>query len=349
MISKTKLNRYITVVVLILISFILVLAMCNKSISDVKSARDEQIVDSRKRDFEIVWNVLELLKSQADSQTEVVAKNIEHQIYDNFDLDELKIKLDENDPVYTEKLYKLISNNVQNVHLNGINNNRNSMIALEGYDTIIEDLLVDPDSREEGAKTIDASSNSLYKYRDTTYNKEMFDTAMRKIRNHTNSSIIAIEPYNYIGDNKNHQKIREATYETLEKVYVDEGIDGIRNYQFLVPVYITDTGDIFGQNDTMHGVKVDNHKFIIIQTFNLYDQLISYKPDFGDDDYLHRLNVRYNNILNSLYILGIVVCIIIVFIILYFLSIYNAVIEKNSQIHDIIKDIEEERTKEKEI
>ena len=142
------------------------------------------------------------------------------------------------------------------------------------------------------------------------------------------------------------RKIKEATYNTLEEVYVNEGIDGLRNYQFLVPVYITDTGDIFGQADTVQGIKVDNHKFIVIQTFNLYDQLISYKPDFGDDDYLHRLNIRCDNILNSLYILGIVVCILIVFIILYFLSIYNALIEKNSQIHDIVKEIEEEKIKE---
>lgn len=346
MISKTKLNRYITVIILILVSFVMVLAMCNKSIGDVKLARDEQTVDVRKRDFEIVWNVLEMLHSQANSQTETVATNIEHQIRNSFDLDELQAKLDEDDPIYTEKLYKLISNCVSNVHLNDIQNNRNSMIVLEGYDTIVEDLLVDPDSREKGADIKDPNSNSLYKYRDTTYNKEMFDTAMRKIRNHSDSSIIAIEPYNYISSNKDHQKIKEATYNTLEEVYVNEGIDGLRNYQFLVPVYITDTGDIFGQADTVQGIKVDNHKFIVIQTFNLYDQLISYKPDFGDDDYLHRLNIRCDNILNSLYILGIVVCILIVFIILYFLSIYNALIEKNSQIHDIVKEIEEEKIKE---
>lgn len=341
MIFKTKLNKYITVLILILISFILILSMCSNTISDVKSAKEEQIIDDRKRDFEVVWGILELFQSQANKQTETVAKNIEQQIYKNFDLDELKQKLDNEDPNYTEKLYKLISDSVQNIHLNGIENNRNAMIVLGGYDTIIEDLLVDPNSRQNGVELSNPSSNSIYKYRNTTYNKEMFDTALRKIRNHTDSSLIAIEPYNYISSDKTHKKIKEATYETLENVYVDEGIFGLRNYQFLVPVYITDTGDIFGQSDTVHGIKVDNHKFIIIQTFNLYDQLLSFKPDFGDNDYLHRLTVRYDTILNSLNILGIVTCILIVFIILYFLSIYNALIAKDSQISDMLKEIKD--------
>lgn len=341
MISNTKLNKYITIILLILASFIIILTLCNNTINDVKQAQEDQIVDARKRDFEVVWGVLELLQSQANAQTETIAKNIEDQIRSSFDLDELQQKLDENDPVYTEKLYELISNNVRNVHLNGIENNRNSMIALEGFDTIVEDLLVDPESREGGSEIKDPNSNSIYKYADTTYNKGMFETAMRKIRNHNDSSIIAIEPYNYIDKNTPHKKIKEINYANLEEVYVKEGLTGLRNYQILVPVYITDTGDIFGQLDTVHGVKVDNHKFIIIQTFNFYDQLISYKPDFGDDDYTRRIVTRYNTILNSLYILGAVVCALIVLIIIYFLSIYNALIMKDSQIYQILEEFKE--------
>ena len=342
MISKTKLSKYITAIILILVSFVIILSMCNNTISDVKTARVEQTTDARKRDFEIVWNVLETFQAQSRTQAEAVSKNIEKDIYDNFDLEELHQKLDEEDPAYTEKLYQLISKNVQDVYLNDVKNNRNAMIVLEGYDTIIEDLLVDPESREDGAELKDPSSTSLYKYRDTTYNRDLFDSAMRKIRNHTDSTLIALEPYNYIKGN--HEKINEATYETLERIYVNEGFAGFKNYQFLVPVYITDTGDIFGQADTVRGVRVDNHKFIVIQTFNLYDQLMTYKPDFGDDDYLHRMNMRYDTILNSLNILGIVTCALIVFITLYFLSIYNALITKDSQISNLLRDLDIDKT-----
>ena len=337
--SKSKFSKYITSTLILIVSLVLILAMCSYAISYVKTAREEQIVDVRKRDFEVVWNILETFKGQANNQIEVVAKNIEQEIYNNFDMDTLKQKLDEDDPVYTEKLYNTISKCVQDVHLNGSKNNRNSVIVLEGYNTIIEDKLIDPDARED-SYTVDDTNTDIYKYRDTTYNKKMFNSAMRKIRNHTDSSLIAIEPYNYISDTVNHTLIEEATYDTLEKIYIEEGFTGLRNYQFLVPVYITDTGDIFGQTDTLHGIRVDNHKFIVIQTFNLYEQLIAVKPDFGDDDYLHRLNIRYNNILNILNITGIVICMLIIFIVLYFISIYNTLLSKETQIVQILKELD---------
>lgn len=338
MISKTKLNRYATIIILILISFVIILTLCNNTINNVKDAREAQTVDVRKRDFEVVWGILEALQHQASSNTEALASNIESQIKETFDLDELKEKLDENDPVYTKKLYQLFSNAVKDVHLGKVNNNRNSIIVLEGYDTIVEDMFVDPEARTDGA-VVDDSTNFIEKYRDGTYNVAMFDTAMRKIRNHTDSSLIVMEPYNYISSDVPHEKIREADYANLERVYVNEGLAGLRNYQFMVPVYITDTGDIFGQSDIVQGIHQDTHKFIIIQTFNLYDQIISMKSDFGDDDYINRLNNRYDRILNSLYILGMIVCALIVLIIVYFLSIYNALITKDSQVMQILSDI----------
>lgn len=342
MISRTKLNRYATVIILILISFVIILTLCNNTINNVKDAKEAQIVDVRKRDFEVVWGILEALQQQANANTEALASTIETQIKENFDLDELKEKLDANDPAYTKELYQLFSNAVKDVHFGKVNNNRNAIIVLEGYDTIVEDLFVDPDSRADGIE-VDDTSNTLSKYRDSTYNKAMFDTAIRKIRNHTDSSLIVMEPYNYINPDLPHEKLREADYASLERVYVNEGFNGLRNYQFMVPVYITDTGDIFGQSDIVQGIHQDTHKFIIIQTFNLYDQIMSTKSDFGDDDYLGRLNSRYDRILNSLYILGIVVCALIALIIIYFLSIYNALITKDSQVIKILSDINKEK------
>ena len=122
--------------------------------------------------------------------------------------------------------------------------------------------------------------------------------------------------------------ISEMNYTNLEKIYVEEGIEGLKNYQFLVPMYITDTGDIFGQQDIEHGVRQDTHKFIVIQTFNLYDQLTSVKPDIGDDDYLARMNARYDEMLNMLYILGTIAVIMITIIVIYSFSLYNLLLDE---------------------
>lgn len=324
-IKKSKINRLVSIILLTLASFIIILTVCDNAIISIKNSRAAAIEDVKKRDFATVWMSILNYIDDAEKQTSGVATNIENDIKINFDLAELQTLLDNGDSEARRKLSEIFRNNIDGVYAGEVNNNRNSIIILEGYDTIVEDLFVDPDSREEGVTIKDPSSPSLSKYKDTTYNKELFLSAIRKIRTHTDQ-LIAIEPYNYI--NGDHEKIPELNYQNLERVYINEGVQGLRNYQFLVPVYITDSGDIFGQKDVENGVPQENHKFIVIQTFNIYDQIMYNSPEFGDDDYIKRINSRYDRILNSLYIMGIIICTLIVFIILYFFSLYNILITK---------------------
>lgn len=328
--SKKRVRSMMIVILLMLVSFVGIIGTCTISINTVKQAREEQIVDARKRDFETIWGILQMYLNRSKTQTEEIANAIETEIKNIIDLDNLKERLDHNDPTADQEIYEIIRKHIENVHFGGVSNNRNSIIVLEGYDTIIEDFLVDPDSRESDKQDIEVSGRKISDYISTTYNQDLFTSAMQKIRNHT-SGIIAIEPYNYI-DKEGHTLITEMSFATLEEVYVKEGWEGLKNYQFLTPIYITDTGDIFGQQDIEHGIHQDTHKFIVIQTFNLYDQLNSVKSDIGDDDYIGRIDYRYSEILNSLYILGIISIIMIAIIIIYSFSLYNMIIDNNIEI-----------------
>ena len=345
--SKKRVRSMIVIILLLLVSFVGIVGTCSLSIDTVKKARESQIVDVRKRDFEVIWGTLQVYLDSSRTQTSKIANAIETDIKNSFDLDDLKNRLDSNDQSADQEIYAIIRKHIENVHFGGISNNRNSMIVLEGYDNIIEDFLVDPESRDPDKQDISISGKKLSDYFNTTYNKELFSSAMQKLRNHT-SGIIAIEPYNYI-DNDDHTLITEMSYTTLESVYVKEGFEGLKNYQFLTPIYITDTGDIFGQQDIEHGVHKDTHKFIVIQTFNLYDQLTYLKSDIGDDDYLSRIDSRYAEILNSLYILGTMAIIMITIIIIYSFSLYNMIIDSNIELlHRIDEDIDSEENQESE-
>ena len=130
--------------------------------------------------------------------------------------------------------------------------------------------------------------------------------------------------------------IDEMNYDNLKEVYVNEGLKGLKNYQFLVPIYITDTGDIFGNSDIIGGVPQNTHKFIIIQTYNIYDQLTNMMPEYGDSSYIKNINERYDSILSMLYLCGIIVCITIVIMILYFFSVYNAICSVNAELISVL-------------
>ena len=58
------------------------------------------------------------------------------------------------------------------------------------------------------------------------------------------------------------------------------------------------------------------------------------KPDIGDDDYISRINFRYDEVLNILYILGIVAVGMITIIIVYSFTIYNMLIDEKYNFFD---------------
>lgn len=79
---------------------------------------------------------------------------------------------------------------------------------------------------------------------------------------------------------KDHTLLTSMNIDNLLDVYYKEGLNSLKGYELLVPVYITNSGDIFGTKDTNSiGEKINNYKIIVIQRINVYDALIDYKSD----------------------------------------------------------------------
>lgn len=57
----------------------------------------------------------------------------------------------------------------------------------------------------------------------------------------------------------------------IDKIYRTYGLEGLKSYTFLVPVYIDEDGDIFGNADIVNGKHVENKKFVLVQRYSLYD------------------------------------------------------------------------------
>ena len=333
-----KLKKYMFVILIMIAASILFLFTFDEVIESIKTSRYQAIEQSKERDFESVWVYIQVLRSNSLIQTSNLAMQIEDQINDKFDMEQLEQALDSGDKETQEELYQIFRDNIEGVYLDdAVKNNRNSLIVLEGYDTIIEDKLVEPIARANDDE-FSRKTHHFNDYCQKSFNKPLFRSAVNKIRSHSTDRLIALEPFNYLSDKqtKDHKMITEMTYENLKSVYVKEGITGLRNYQFLVPIYITDTGDIFGNDDIVGGVPQNTHKFILIQTFNVYDQLLTIKPDYSDKQYINNINKRYDTILNMLYLCGIIICIVIVIMILYLFSIYNAIYSVNQDLIDVL-------------
>ena len=329
-IKKRKLIQHMITISVILVSLVVTVIMFNNAVREIKNSSETARTDLMEHNFDFVWDYLQYLTMHAETHSVQLANQIEEELTENFDLDKLEEALNTNntkDPTLV-RFHRILREFIVDNHFGNVRNNRNSYIILDGSDTILEDMFVDPDARQEDNPLGMDISTSLTDYRESTYNKEMFDSAFNKIRTHSDQPIV-IEPYNHIDGE--HKMYSEMNYNNLRELYLSEGINGLRNYQFMVPAYITDTGDIFGNYDTINNSDDISHKFIIIQTFNLYDQILNIDPDFETSEQYESAVARHERILSAIYVLGIIIVAVSVFIVLYFFTLYNNLLD---DIHD---------------
>lgn len=276
----------------------------NMTIQEVKADR-----------FELIWSSLTEFHKNAKQESDKIASNIEDDIMSlsQDELNQLQSDMDNN--IINENFHNILMNNIENYRFNGIDNGQNGIIIMDsnGY---LEDF-----NYRRADKDSDNNSRSWQSNIDNSFNKELEKDSIDKLLNKT-SGMIATESYN-ISHIDNHIMIDELTYETLLNVFLKEGIQGLKNYQILVPHYITNVGDIFGNPDIVHGVKLENHKIIVVLEFNLYDQL-EVKYQNNNNVNIEALTYRYNNLLRSLYIFGIILVLSVTLLILYLCSVYNS-------------------------
>lgn len=275
----------------------------------IKTCKQNAIDMNYDNSFERVYSELLILKDQASDNCARITKDIEEDLRS---LDMLKLREDFDNGVINADVYEIIEKHIRGVSLNDINNYKNGIIVMT-QNGVLEDYNYE---RATSQKVRNWESEI-----DKSWNKKLEQDAINKILNHASDKLIATEK-NDLG--KDHIKIDEMTKNNLKKVFMEEGMDGLRNYQFKVASYITETGDIFGQEDIVHGIRHDTHKIIVVQEFNLYDQLSGISPEvFNDNDQLLEIERRYSHILSITYIMGLFFLASVIILLFYFSHMYN--------------------------
>lgn len=303
-------------IMVLMMGFIASVAACliimyTNLIRDTKEIQVEVIEKCRNEEFEYLWGVLnEKFSYSAKNNIMNASENIEESIRE-LDLEQLKAELDQG--IYPEELNEIFEDNLKNLTLNGINNGRNNAMVVSNDHIII--------NYSYYAYPNEAEDSHLFSGIITSgYNKELSLNAIDHLYKQ-DESVVCIELQ--ASDNPNHIKIKNASKESFREVYLKEGIEGFKNYQFLVPVYVTETGDIFGQSDIVQGDRIDKtHKFIIIQEFNLYDQLQLF-PENLEEDNIAALQAKHEKLINNMYILGIIFVFLVFIILINFNLTYN--------------------------
>ena len=290
----------------------------------IETTESNTIYTLKKERFDHIYTYMLDLQEKAYENANNESLKIESYLRNVGDIDNLKTDMD-NGTFYKSTLHELFESSMQDNNFNGINNSRNGII-IASVDGILEDSNYKRVSGKESRDWDNEINNS--------YNGELDSIAINDIINQSNSLIIT-ESVNLLNKGNlnydNHILIKNSSYESLLEVYEKEGIIGLRNYQIWAPAYITDTGDIFGQDDIVNGIRVKNYKIILIQEFNLYDQIQKHHPELMDVSDINEISNEFKNGLSLLYLMGICYVCVIVVVMIYFSAQYNNYI----QIYDL--------------
>ena len=220
--SSKTLKNYILIISCV---FLVIIFVYTNIIISVRKAHEGISESFKETQFENIMLYYDELQISAYNNAVEVAENIEADIRANVNLTSLKEDMDNG--IIPDEVYDILEENCLDVNLGHIDNTRNGIVVISN-----DKILIDNNYGRASIAPKDVESN-IEGDRNFNWNKPLYDNAITKIFNKSNSDdIIAIETFE--SSNKNHIQIKTATYLNLKEVFMKEGVHGLRNYQFFV-------------------------------------------------------------------------------------------------------------------
>ena len=301
---------------LVMVLLMSLLLLYNYAIGAIRQSNNDAIDNLKTENFNVIYRYILELQRDAYESARDVSVNLEEYMR-SMDMDDLEYQLETGE--ISDSLDTTFHEYTSDIVFNGVDNTRNKFVIATMRGIIFDSNYI----RAEGR-----TSRSWESEIQSSYNSVLEEEAIDRLLNRTDKLIITESVNTLRKDYGEHIKISTATYDSLLEVYLDEGIEGFGNYQILCPAYITNNGDIFGQKDIVNGIKVGNNKIIVIQEFNLYDQIVENRPDLLDDSEIVDLQIEYSNSISLLYIIGLFFIGFMIVMLIYFSNSYNNYIDK---------------------
>ena len=260
-----------------------------------------------------IEGVIELSTAAARNNARDVANDIVRNIQTEYpDINTLREEFDAG--IYNSaKFTKLIIESIRDRYLYDIKSNNNDIFVINRMG-VIADMNVLKFNQVQRSFTDEMN---------THYNPELGFASLENIILKKSDSLVFYEP-NYPISNE-HQIVKYPSMDQLRQVFYKEGLDGLKNYTFLVPVYITDDGDLFGNPDISNDGKVNmTHKIIVVQRFNVYDIIKhSFASQIDTKEQMHDNTVAQIQESKNFYTFAFVAMLLLDMIIMLFFLVYT--------------------------
>lgn len=312
---------FILAVIVVLCSHVLIFrAQYNQDIEEV-SETDQQISNL---EWDYIRSVLYEDFLAAQTQSKGVAMQITRDLRAAYpDITVLKSQMENPLAVSNPQYLQIMKNDIRNIYLYNIANDSND-IFICNRDGVIMDLSL--------STAGDSYPNTWDKVYARHVNPKLAELAVGQIFDQTEQIIFWQDKAPFGVDTeggvKNHYLMEAPTIQELRKLYDNEGLEGLRYIEFLAPAYITTSGDIFGVEDIdIHGVKTVTSKIVVVQTFNLYQQLMTrHSAELARYEAFRQNMVKDRRFVLTEHAFYVIIITILVILTVYFLMAFNNII-----------------------
>lgn len=319
-----RMNRRMILYIITLFLFFMCIIVMYGFKTSVDNYYEESIDTYRESRWDSLWTNYKAARSLVYTDLNTRALNIQNEIKTELDMNKLKESLTNN--TYYSDFDEILRNNLQsNVLINGsksMDRNRNSIFVICNGKIIAnyahDEMYGVP--YKEGQQIEGNDLKEIIK--EEYYNKELSLNALNQIETQSSDMIV------WQSRSNNGEKISTFTTTTMRKIFEQGGISCFESYEILIPVYITEYGNIFDEHDTAVDPTVNN-KIIIVQKMNLKDYLMNTMPgaDILSDSKLVSLEDHYNNLKIVIGIFEIILYVCIIMYVLFVVFSINQIVD----------------------
>ena len=222
------------------------------------------LASEKNSEWSYVWGLTTALRQQAKEKITMIGSNIQEQILKDYNTNHRNLRYDLNNLNQNNlPIINIISKNILNVYLNGV--------ATDANDPWIG-------TREGVASdfSVDCSSSGRTRSYDVEYTLHFSPSLAKKaieklLEVNQNLPLIG---WQFRSPANLSWTVEDFTEDNLKALYLQYGLDSLDSFEFLNASYIYPKSDLLG--DLLvdsHGNLQNNKQLIIVQGFNLVEQL----------------------------------------------------------------------------
>ena len=310
-----KLSAYIIIFALFLIT-ISVSVGIRKGIASYGDTAYNEYVDEKLNTFDsILHGAIDLGEFGLTNSS----NKLQQEIKENLDMDRLE------DCLLANKRYpefdRLLRDNLQkNVYTrySGVDQNRNSIFVMVNGNIIAS--YTHDDSIFSTSIYLGAfETNAEEMVQNGFYNIELSLNAIDMIKNQYKGLII----WQQDAPTLDIPKYSRMTIETLHDILLEYGLDGLESFEILIPEYITEYGNMFGDTDIPGSNTERDNKLILVQKLNIVDYIEYHYPEFATVFDSDQLIDEYDRLTMMINIFIIIECLAMIAYACMFMVYYN--------------------------